>query len=142
MSEDHWIWQCDRVISSEAGAGRRVLEEVLDELEARCWCKHDIFSVHLAIEEALVNAIHHGNRLDAAKQVRVSCRMSPELVRIEITDEGEGFDPTAMPDPTDPDRLETPGGRGVLLMRSFMSRVEYNALGNRVVMEKQRGKDR
>ena len=141
MSDKHRIWQCDHMIPSQAGAGRRVLDEVLDELKSHGWGEHDIFGIHLAMEEALVNAITHGNRLDEDKQVRISCRMSPELVRIEITDEGEGFDPAAVPNPTDPGRLEAPGGRGVLLMRSFMSRVEYNAPGNRVVMEKQRGKD-
>ena len=99
MSEQ-WIWRCDHVIPSDAAAGRQVLEELLDQLEAQHWRQHDIFSVHLAMEEALVNAIHHGNRLDAGKRVHVSCRISPDRVRVEITDEGRGFDPAfrARPD--------------------------------------------
>lgn len=139
MSESQWIWRCDRVIPSDTAAGRRVLDEVLRELAARQWGPRDIFGIHLAMEEALVNAIMHGNQFAADKQVQVSCRLSPKTVEIEIVDEGPGFDPADLPDPTDPDRLEAPGGRGVMLMRAFMSRVEYNTLGNRVVLEKRRG---
>lgn len=139
MSEEQRIWQCDRVIESDTVAGRRVLEEVLAQLEARHWGRRDLFGVHLAMEEALVNAIKHGNRLDPDKRVQVSCRISPELVRIRITDEGDGFDPTRLPDPTNPERLETPGGRGVLLMNAFMSRVQYSASGNSVLLEKEKG---
>ncbi len=140
MSEDRWIWQLERVIPSETGAGAPVLQEVLDQLEKHQWVQHDTFSIHLAVEEALVNAIRHGNRLDPSKHVRVACRLSHDLVRIEITDEGEGFDPSAVTDPTDPANIEAPSGRGLMLMRSFMSRVEYNDVGNHVVMEKERGR--
>lgn len=140
MSEDRWVWQCEHVIPSETGAGSPILQEILHQLEKQAWIQHDIFSIHLAMEEALVNAIRHGNRLDPSKQVQVACRVSPELIRIEITDEGEGFDPSSVPDPTDPAHIEAPSGRGLMLMRSFMSRVEYNDVGNRVVMEKERAK--
>ena len=92
------------------------------------------------MEEALVNAITHGNRLDPDKHVRVGCRMSPELVRIEISRRGRRASiPRRVPNPTDPDRLECPCGRGVMLMKAFMS-VEYDGAGNRVVLEKHRGK--
>ena len=140
MSEEQWIWRRDHVIESDTAAGRRVLDEVLQELQARHWCQRDVFAVHLAMEEALVNAIIHGNRLARDKHVRISCRMSPELIRVEISDEGPGFDPDALPDPTDPERLGCPGGRGVLLMKAFMSRVEWGGSGNRVLLEKDRGK--
>ena len=140
MSEEHWIWRRDHVIESDTAAGRRVLDEVLQELQARHWCQRDVFAVHLAMEEALVNAIIHGNRLARDKHVRISCRMSPELIRVEISDEGPGFDPDAIPDPTDPERLQCPGGRGVLLMKAFMSRVEWGGSGNCVLLEKERGK--
>ncbi len=112
----------------------------------RCWpnwrpstgCKRDIFAVHLATEEALVNAIYHGNDSDEAKRVHVVCRLSGDRIRIEIGDEGGGFDPAALPDPTTNDQLHVPCGRGVMLMRAFMSRVEFNEHGNVVVMEKDR----
>jgi serine/threonine-protein kinase RsbW len=135
-----WIWTCERLIPSQAGAGRVVLNEILEKLKELNWLPHDVFSVHLAVEEALVNAIHHGNRLDSSKKVRVACRVSPNMLRIEITDEGSGFDPHAVPDPTSPDRLECPNGRGIMLMKNFMSRVAYNSLGNCVTLEKDRAK--
>jgi serine/threonine-protein kinase RsbW len=87
----------------------------------------------------LVNAVVHGNRLDPKKTVHVECEVSPEYVRLEVTDEGQGFDPVNVPDCTLEERLEAPSGRGVMLMRSFMSRITYNAKGNSVVLEKRRG---
>ena len=87
------------------------------------------FSIHLAAEEAIVNAIVHGNKLSADKKVHVECFVSPTTVRIEITDEGDGFKPEEVPDCTQDDRLEVPNGRGVMLIHNFMTRVEYNEKG-------------
>ncbi|MCL6501030.1 MAG: ATP-binding protein [Pirellulales bacterium] len=138
MPEEAWTWSVQQAIPSETGAGKRILEEVLDQLAAQQWGDHDIFGVHLALEEALVNAIRHGNRSDASKRVHVHCKISADRVWVEIRDEGAGFDPRAVPDPTDDENLEVPSGRGIMLMRTFMSRVEYNEQGNCVVMEKHR----
>ncbi len=138
MSEQ-WIWRCDHVIPSDTVAGRQILEELLRQLEAQHWRQHDVFSVHLAVEEALVNAICHGNRSDSGKHVRVVCLVSGDRVRVEITDEGSGFNPQAVPDPTCAERMHWDCGRGVMLMKAFMSRVEYSAEGNHVILEKDRG---
>jgi len=138
MPKSQWIWRCEHKIPSRTGAGQRVMDEVLEQLEQHHWVKHDIYSVHLALQEGLANAIKHGNRLDASKQVHFTCQMSSDLLRIEITDEGEGFDPSTIPDPTEEDRLECPDGRGVMLMRNFMSRVKYNETGNSIFLEKER----
>ena len=138
MNQDPWTWSCDRSIPSDAKAGRRFLNEVLRQLKARQWPAHDIFGVHLAMEEALVNAIMHGNGGDPQKHVRLRCGLTNDRIRIEIADEGPGFNPRSIPDPTDPDRLESPCGRGLMLMRSFMSEVEYNDSGNQVTLEKRR----
>jgi serine/threonine-protein kinase RsbW len=131
-------WRREIELPSERGCSRLVTDDLLEQLGVHGWSPSDIFAIHLAAEEALVNAIVHGNRLDPAKKVRVSCHVSPELVRIEITDEGEGFDPSIVPDCTLEERLDVPSGRGVMLMRSFMTRIEYNAKGNAVVLEKLR----
>jgi serine/threonine-protein kinase RsbW len=139
MSQEVAIWQCERIIPSQAGAGRGIQDEVLGQLEQNQWPERDVFSIRLAVEEALVNAIKHGNQYDSAKQVAVICVLFPERFRIEITDEGPGFDPERVPDPTDPENLDMPCGRGLMLMKSFMTRVEFNDRGNRVVLEKDRG---
>ncbi len=138
MSEEAWAWSVQQTIPSETGAGKRLLEEVLEQLAAQQWGDHDIFGVHLAMEEALVNAIRHGNRSDSSKRVYVHCKVSADRMWVEIRDEGPGFDPSSIPDPTDDENLENPSGRGIMLMRTFMSRVEYNERGNCVVMEKLR----
>lgn len=138
MATEPFSWEAELVIPSETGAGKRVLDELLEQLTAHGWPEHDVQGVHLAIEEALVNAIRHGNRSDPEKRVFVNCRLSPEYFWIEIRDEGAGFKPEEVPDPTDPEHLEIPSGRGIMLMRAFMSFVEYNDVGNCVVMEKRR----
>lgn len=133
-----WSWSSEHSIPSDTGAGRAVLDALLRQLQLHQWGEHDTFAIHLAVEEALVNAIKHGNQDDPSKQVHVVSRVSPHCVVIEIADEGGGFDPGAVPDPTEDENLEAPSGRGLMLMRSFMSRVEFNARGNRVTMEKHR----
>ena len=135
---DSWLWRYDRVIASDPTVARQVLDEMLAQLEAQQWQQRDIFAVHLATEEALVNAIHHGNDSDARKKVHFVCLLGGDRIRIEITDEGRGFNPSVLPDPTCDDHLHAPCGRGVMLMRAFMSRVEFNARGNCVTMEKER----
>jgi serine/threonine-protein kinase RsbW len=140
-STETWTWSTDEILPSDTHAGKRFLDAVLGQLAINHWVSHDIFGVHLAMEEALVNAIKHGNCCDSTKRVHVSCRMSRQKLRVEIRDEGPGFDPGHVPDPTLPENLEVPSGRGIMLMRTFMSRVEYNASGNCVVMEKERAAD-
>ncbi len=114
------------------------MDEVLAKLEHLGWVSRDIFSIHLAMEEALVNAIKHGNRLDENKQVHVHCKIFDDRILIEVRDEGPGFQPEEVPDPTDDENLDTASGRGLMLIRSFMSSVEYKPPGNCVVMEKER----
>jgi len=98
----------------------------------------DIFAVRLGLEEALVNAVKHGNGNDPGKQVRVRYRVTPEEVVAEVEDEGQGFDPAGVADPTSPERLELPGGRGLHLMRRCLSSVRYNERGNAVTLCKRR----
>lgn len=136
-----WLWQFHRVVPSTLADASQVLAEIVAELEKQGWSSKDIFSVQLAVEEALVNAIKHGNRSDHTKVISTRCWLSSRLIRIEIADEGDGFDPSAVPDPTTPERLEEPSGRGIMLMRTFMNRVTYNEKGNVVTLEKERSQD-
>ncbi len=138
MAPNDWNVLLETAIPSDCLAGREVMDSFLAKLEAVDWLQEDLFGIHLAVEEALVNAIRHGNKEDTGKQVRFSCKLAEDRLRIEIEDEGSGFTPSDVPDPTDEENLEVPSGRGIMLMRNFMSYVEYNARGNCVVMEKSR----
>lgn len=91
-------------------------------------------AIHLACDEAITNAIRHGNCSDPRKcvDVRYRCDLDEFLIRIE--DEGAGFDPESVPDPTLAQNLELPHGRGLLLMRSFMEKVQFEEKGTVVVM--------
>lgn len=92
------------------------------------------FAVKLAMEEAIVNGIKHGNQGDVSKSVKVAWHVTRESVSLSVEDEGPGFQPEGVPDPRDPDLLEVPGGRGLLLMRAYMHEITHNERGNRVTM--------
>lgn len=126
------------VIPSDTAEGQRVQQEILAALEASSYTQHDIFGIHLALEEALVNAIKHGNHMDRSKSVRIAYHVNEQYFQVEIEDQGEGFSIEDVPDPTAEENLERPCGRGIMLMRSFMSSVDYNKAGNCVIMRKLR----
>jgi serine/threonine-protein kinase RsbW len=136
-----WIDEFDVRIPSSTTEGQKVQERIIKRLEEIGFPTRGIFGVRLALEEALVNAIKHGNGLDPNKEVFVLCQISQEMVRVVIEDQGAGFRLQDVPDPTDDENLEKPGGRGIMLMRAFLSVVEYNERGNRVVLEKNRNDD-
>jgi serine/threonine-protein kinase RsbW len=131
-------WTIEATLPSVCGAGHQFLTELLGTLKQQRWSPQDIFGVHLAVEEALVNAIRHGNCSDQTKRVHVICKLDPNHLLLEIADEGTGFDPATVPDCTDNQNLLRPNGRGIMLMRRYMSRVEYRDGGHRVILEKQR----
>jgi serine/threonine-protein kinase RsbW len=131
--------QFEVVIPSTTEAGQTLLEQIVSRLESLAsFSSRDVFGIRLALDEAIVNAIKHGNQLDPEKTVRINCLIQSDLFRVEIEDQGSGFQLEDVPDPTDDENLERPCGRGIMLMRSFMSRVEYNSLGNHVILEKQK----
>jgi serine/threonine-protein kinase RsbW len=92
------------------------------------------FAVRLALEEAVANAFRHGNREDPEKTVTVRYAVSEHQIELAVEDEGPGFDPGAVPDPTEDANLEIPSGRGIMLMRAYMTSVEIVAPGNRIEM--------
>jgi serine/threonine-protein kinase RsbW len=122
------------VVSSTPPAICDVYQQILPVLQACNFSEDDIFSVHLAIEEAFINAIKHGNKMETTKAVKIDYSIENDKVEICMTDEGAGFDPEVIPDPRYGDNLYKPAGRGMLLMRSFMDVVEYNKQGSSVRM--------
>ncbi|MEM8756449.1 MAG: ATP-binding protein [Planctomycetota bacterium] len=93
------------------------------------------FAVRLAVEEAIANAFRHGHRdLDPATPVTVEFEVTPDRVEVAIEDRGPGFRPEDVPDPTAPENITKTSGRGLLLVRSYMTEVRHNERGNRIEM--------
>ena len=85
----------------------------------------EAFGIDMAVREAVTNAVLHGNRQSATKTVELRFKTSPGLVEITVRDQGEGFDPESVPDPTDPRNVLKTSGRGILFMNNFMDEVEW-----------------
>ncbi len=128
----------DLLIPSDTAEARRVQEQIENLLKLYQFGEREVFGIRLAVEEALVNAIKHGNQMDPSRKVRVAFQVSQEKFEVLIADEGTGFDPCDVPDPTAPENLERPCGRGIMLMRHYMTTVAYNERGNMVSMSKLR----
>ncbi len=123
-------------IPTDPSEARRFQDKIEQALKQTDCPPHDLFSIKLALEEALVNAIKHGNQFDRTKNVQIEYRILADRFECRITDEGTGFDPNDLPDPTSIENLERPCGRGVMLMRYYMTEVVYSPKGNSVAMFK------
>ncbi len=117
-------------MESRPSAIENVCEQILSKLKANGFDKDDIFAVHLALEEAFLNAVKHGNKMDPTKEVKIDYSVGLDKVEISMTDEGEGFEPASVADPRFGEDLYKPGGRGLLLMNSYMDMVKFNEKGN------------
>lgn len=130
------VTQGDLAIMGGLKAVQRLAEQIVHAaIEMGCGSR-DAFHARLALEEALANAVKHGNKYDAEKAVHVKYEVDSEGMVATIQDEGEGFDQSAVPDPTDEENLDRANGRGVFLMDQFMDSVEYNDIGNCVTLRK------
>lgn len=116
-----------------------VLEYLLKRVEKLSVCKPEQSNLFVALDEAFVNAVKHGNKFDTNKVVRVKAEISRKEVKFIIEDEGEGFDVNSIPDPLNPENLFKTSGRGVLFIYNIMDEVVYNERGNRVTMVKKSG---
>lgn len=121
---------------SDLGEVRLLQDRLEAALAAAGWGEHPQFAIKLAVEEAAVNAVKHGNQMDPDKKVRVGYTVTPVRFDIRIEDEGAGFNPADVPDPTSEVFIERPCGRGLLLINGFMDGVRYLGRGNVVVMWK------
>ncbi len=88
----------------------------------------------VGLTEAITNAMLYGNARDPDKRVRVEAHLSTDAIVVSVTDEGSGFDPRRLPDPTTPRNRLRSGGRGIFLIRKLMDRVEFNDRGNSILM--------
>ncbi len=111
----------------------RIIESFIDNAREKYKFNDDIYgNIMIAVTESVNNAIQHGNDNDKSKNVILSLIMIENTIRFEIQDEGRGFDYKHLPDPTSPERLEEPGGRGIFLMRHLADEVHFKHNGSLV----------
>ena len=124
-------------IPSDYNAGRDLQERILEDVQRQGFSTDNAFAVRIALEEALVNAIKHGNASDASKKIHVEARVTAKRAEITIEDEGGGFDRQAIPDPTLEENLHKCSGRGIHLIEAYMDEVQWSRGGRRLKMVKE-----
>jgi len=127
-------------VRSKTLAVEDVYEQILTKLKNNHFSPEDIFAIHLALEEAFTNAIKHGNKMDECKKVEIDYSITSQKAEISVADEGDGFEPEAVPDPRCGENLYKTGGRGLFLIRSYMDSVRFNESGNRIHMVKNKSR--
>jgi serine/threonine-protein kinase RsbW len=127
-------------ISFKMPSDIKLLDGVLEYLNERMLrlglIQPDDSELIIALDEAIVNAIKHGNKGDSSKSVTITAEFTAEATRFIIADEGPGFKLCNVPDPTDPCRLLEPNGRGLYLINHIMDEVRFNEAGNQLMMVK------
>jgi len=134
MSEPSTVFERDYTLHELRAGLEEVHEAVAAALTSHAFDEGASFAIRLAIEEAVVNAFRHGNRNDPTKVVFFRARVDDQAARFEVEDQGPGFDPKAIPDPTDQFNIEMPSGRGVMLIRAYMTEAEFVPPGNKLCM--------
>jgi serine/threonine-protein kinase RsbW len=132
----HLLEKIEFELPSDLSLMNGVLQYLLERVAKLGLIKPERSNLFVALDEAFVNAVKHGNKNDPRKLVRITAELSPKEACFTVEDEGEGFNVKDIPDPCDPTNLFKSSGRGVLLMYNIMDEVEYNAQGNRVKMVK------
>ncbi len=108
----------------------RMIESFIDNAKERYQLDDDIYgNIMIAVTEAVNNAIKHGNGGDSSKNVSLTLSFEEGLIKFKVEDEGNGFDHSNLPDPTSPENLEKPGGRGIFLMKHLSDEVEFDDNG-------------
>ncbi len=123
-------------LPSTLSAYHEFVQQILGEMKQLGWGDRALFGVHMALEETISNAVRHGNKEDLSKQVHVECRLTPDRFWAKVCDEGEGYEPESVPDCRCDENLELPGGRGLALIRAYMTSVVHSECGRCVEIEK------
>jgi serine/threonine-protein kinase RsbW len=104
----------------------RMIESFIDNVKEKYHLNDDIYgNIMIAVTEAVNNAIKHGNQNNSAKNVALSLSFDDNLIKFKVEDEGNGFQYENLPDPTAPENLEKPGGRGIFLMKHLADEVAF-----------------
>ena len=113
----------------------RIVEKAIDEISTEIGFNQDNYGkILVSTMEAVNNAIIHGNKTNESKFVNIEISYKKNILKISIEDEGPGFKPKEIPDPTKPENIENLHGRGVFLMSKLADRIEFNETGNKVIM--------
>jgi serine/threonine-protein kinase RsbW len=135
MQTPQTIEEKDTMYFSSEPQNIALIEPLVTSVLEKHAISDDIFgNVLVAITEATNNAIQHGNKLDPKKKVHISYSVDADMIRFTIQDEGQGFNPDILPDPTDPENIEKPHGRGVFLMKRLADTVSFEENGTRVCL--------
>lgn len=126
----------NRILDNKPKDIEEAIRQFIHWMELLGWFRNEIYNTHVALIEALNNAYEHGNQLDPKKKIFFYGTLTPEEISIRVCDEGEGFQPHELPDPTDRDHVLKLRGRGVFLMRKCMFSVQYKSKGNELLMKK------
>lgn len=114
----------------------RMIESFIDNAKERFHLDEDLYgNIMIAVTEAVNNAIKHGNAGNSSKNVFLSLTLNDNLLKFIVRDEGNGFDFHHLPDPTSPENLEKPGGRGIFLMKHLCDEVEFHENGKSVELK-------
>ncbi|MDO5310003.1 MAG: ATP-binding protein [Planctomycetia bacterium] len=135
-SNDAAAWRREMKFPSVSGCGEQFVDSIVEELTRRSWPEHVLFGVRLAFDEAIANAVEHGNRHDSQKSVLIGAEITDKRLLMTIKDEGAGFCRNDVPNPLAEENLDKPTGRGLFLIKNFMTRVWHNDAGNVIFMEK------
>jgi serine/threonine-protein kinase RsbW len=113
----------------------RIVESFIDNAKERFQLNDDIYgNIMIAVTESVNNAIVHGNKSEASKNVHLALEMENNTIIFFISDEGKGFDYNSLPDPTAPENIEKPGGRGIFLMKALSDELSFEDDGTLVKM--------
>jgi serine/threonine-protein kinase RsbW len=123
-------------IPSLLAATRDVHKQIMQEVEDKKYSEGSLYAIRISLEEGLINAVKHGNKLDSSKTVHVEAKVTKKSTEIVIEDQGNGFKRADVPDPCCKENLLKPSGRGILLMEAYMDKIVYSRGGRRVRMVK------
>ena len=114
----------------------RIVESFIDNAKEKFHITDDLYgNIMVAVTESVNNAIKHGNSSDKTKLVNISLFIEPKLLKFVVEDQGSGFDPDSLPDPTLPENISKPDGRGIFLMRNLCDEIAFSNEGRSVEMK-------
>jgi serine/threonine-protein kinase RsbW len=129
-----------RVLKGTREAFDDVQDVILESMSALEYDEDALFAIRISLEEALANALLHGHSGEEAYEIEIAWLINDTFVECIITDQGRGYDPGSIPDPTADENLTLPSGRGLAMMRAFMDEVSVNEQGNCVTMKRNKAR--